>query len=59
MVRQCMIAGLIDELTLIVHPVLAGEGRRLFEGVDTTRLTLLRAQSTENGNLVATYGPKK
>lgn len=58
-VRQCVQAGIIDELTLIIHPVLAGKGERLFDGVDTTRLELLRSHSTENGNLVVTYGPKK
>ena len=58
-VRQCVEAGLMDELTLIIHPVIAGNGRRLFEGTETTRLALLRSQSTENGNIIATYGPRE
>ena len=58
-VRQCVEAGLMDELTLIIHPVIAGNGRRLFEGTETQRLTLLRSQSTENGNIIATYGPRE
>ncbi|MGA4507459.1 dihydrofolate reductase family protein [Propionibacteriaceae bacterium G1746] len=56
-VRQCVDAGLMDELSLIVHPALAGGGRRLFEGANHQRLTLLRSQQTEKGNIVATYGP--
>jgi dihydrofolate reductase len=30
--RSLFAAGLVDELRLFVHPVLAGSGRRLFEG---------------------------
>lgn len=56
-VRQLVEAGLMDELTLIVHPAVAGTGRRLFDGAEPTRLTLLRATTTAAGNVVATYGP--
>lgn len=60
LVRQLLFAGLLDELTLITHPVVAGEGRRhLFEAGDpTTRLTLLRSVTTSTGNVVSTYGLK-
>ena len=59
LVRQLLFSGLLDELTLITHPVVAGEGRHLFEPSDpTTRLTLQRAVTTSKGNLVATYGLK-
>ncbi len=57
-VRQLVAAGLLDELTLIVHPVVAGSGHRLFDGSPATRLRLLRADTTEKGNLVVTYGPR-
>lgn len=57
-VRQLVTAGLLDALTLIVHPVVAGEGVRLFEGFGTTRLTLLDSGRTTAGNVVATYGPR-
>jgi RNA polymerase sigma-70 factor (ECF subfamily) len=55
-VRSLFLAGLIDELTLTTHPVVAGEGRRLFdENVPTARLKLLRAAHTEGGNAILTY----
>ena len=57
LVRQLLFAGLMDELTLITHPVIAGAGRHLFEpGDPTTRLELLRSTATSKGNLVQTYG---
>ena len=60
LVRQLLFAGLLDELTLITHPVIAGEGRHLFEPTDpTTRLALIRETRTSKGNVVSTYGLKK
>lgn len=57
LVRQLLFAGLLDELTLITHPVVAGEGRRhLFEpGDPVTRLTLIGGVTTSSGNIVQTY----
>lgn len=55
-VRQLFLAGLIDELTLITHPVIAGSRyRRLFEGAETTKLELVRSELTSKGNVVSTY----
>lgn len=56
-VRHLFNAGLIDELTLITHPVIAGSGRRhLFEpDAKVMRLALVRSQSTAKGNVVSTY----
>ncbi|MDP9165542.1 MAG: dihydrofolate reductase family protein [Actinomycetota bacterium] len=34
-VRQALLAGVIDELTLDIAPVLLGSGERLFEGVES------------------------
>jgi dihydrofolate reductase len=56
--RQCVEAGLVDELTLIIHPAIAGSGRALFDGVATTRLNLLGVRGTQKGNILATYGPR-
>ena len=56
LVRQLMLAGLMDELTLITHPVIAGHGRHLFEpGDPRTRLELVSAQTTSKGNVVQIY----
>lgn len=57
LVRQLMFAGLLDSLTLMVHPVVAGAGRRLFEPTDpVTRLELQEVTTTSRGNVLASYG---
>jgi dihydrofolate reductase len=58
LVRQLLFAGLLDELTLFTHPVVAGAGHRhLFQAGDpTTRLALKDAVRTSAGNVVSTYG---
>jgi dihydrofolate reductase len=57
LVRQRLFAGLLDELTLFTHPVVAGAGyRHLFEAGDpTTRLVLRSSVATSKGNVVSTY----
>ena len=56
-VRHLLFAGLLDELTLITHPVIAGKGRHLFEpGDPVTRLELRDTYRTAKGNVVSTYG---
>jgi dihydrofolate reductase len=57
LVRQLFLAGLLDSLTLITHPVVAGAGRRLFEATDAPiRLTLQNSRSTSKGNVITSYG---
>jgi dihydrofolate reductase len=56
-VRQLLFAGLLDSLILMIHPVIAGSGRRLFGPEDpTTRLTLQESSITSKGNAILTYG---
>ncbi|MCW2966677.1 MAG: dihydrofolate reductase, partial [Solirubrobacteraceae bacterium] len=38
-VRQALTAGVVDELTLDIAPVLLGEGERLFDGIAELELT--------------------
>jgi dihydrofolate reductase len=38
LIRQCLNAGLIDEMHLAVSPVLLGEGENLFSGIDLPKL---------------------
>jgi dihydrofolate reductase len=55
-VRQLLFAGLLDSLMLMMHPVIAGAGRHLFEPTDpTTRLRLDEAEFTEAGNAILSY----
>ncbi len=54
--RSLFLAGVIDALTLTVHPVVTDQGRRLFdESVPLTRLALLEGTTTSAGNAVLTY----
>ncbi|MDB5540957.1 MAG: deaminase [Devosia sp.] len=58
--RQLLFAGLLDSLTLITHPVVAGPGKHLFEPSDpVTRLELQDLSRTSKGNVLATYGLRK
>lgn len=60
-VRDLFLAGLLDELILITHPVVAGGSfRRLFQpGDPTTRLELVDLVRTSAGNAVQTYRPRR
>jgi len=47
---------LLDELKLIVHPLLLGGGRALFAGVTERRsLRFVSAEPTQSGKLIVTY----
>jgi dihydrofolate reductase len=46
--------GLIDEYRLMVHPVIVGSGKRLFNGGTTTNLRLVENTSTDTGVVVLT-----
>lgn len=49
-------AGLLDELALIVHPVVAGAGRSLFaEAFRRRELELLRSEPAASGRLLLSY----
>jgi dihydrofolate reductase len=57
LVRQLLFAGLLDSLTLMMHPVVAGAGRHLFEpGDPVTQLSLLNSRVTSKGNTILQYG---
>ena len=47
--------GLIDELRLSIHPVLAGAGLPQFTNGDKTRLTLVSAKTFATGVVVLSY----
>jgi len=50
---------LLDELTLTVHPVVVGRGKRLFkDGGDVKRLKLVASQMTSTGVAILTYQPR-
>jgi dihydrofolate reductase len=56
LVRSLMDAGLLDELRLIVHPVLVGAGAALFDGIARRRdLELVDSERTAAGRINVTY----
>jgi dihydrofolate reductase len=56
LVTNLLNADLIDELRLIVHPLLLGGGKALFEGVTKRRaLNFIQAQPAKSGRVVLTY----
>ena len=59
LVRTLFDQGLLDELTLLIHPVVAGGGRkRLFaDDAALAKLELVESQPTSSGVLIATYRP--
>jgi dihydrofolate reductase len=58
LVRSLLPRNLVDELFLMVHPLVLGSGRRLFgSDEDVHRLRLVQATATASGVLLATYRP--
>jgi dihydrofolate reductase len=58
LVRFLLAEHLLDELRLLVHPVVAGTGRRLFpEGSSQVPLTLLESRPHRNGVIALRYTP--
>lgn len=56
LVASLLNEGLIDELRLIVHPILLGGGKALFAGIKKRHsLELVQATSTESGRVILTY----
>lgn len=56
LVRSLLLSDLLDELTLMIHPVVVGSGRRFFDGVtDLKRLELISSKITPAGVAILTY----
>lgn len=48
LLRQYLAAGLVDEFTLTIAPVLLGAGKRLFDGIERTDITFERTAVIES-----------
>jgi dihydrofolate reductase len=58
LVRSLLSDGLVDELRLMVHPVVVGSGKRLFEeGSNRMALELVDSKTFSTGVLYLTYRP--
>jgi dihydrofolate reductase len=60
LVHSLLQQDLLDELILLVHPVVAGNGKRLFKDGDALkRMKLVSAKATRTGTVILTYQPVK
>jgi dihydrofolate reductase len=60
LVRSLLGYGLLDELRLMVHPILVGAGKRLFDAETETRpLELADSKTFSTGVLYLTYRPAR
>ncbi|SIS17472.1 dihydrofolate reductase family protein [Williamsia sterculiae] len=58
LIRSLLPHELIDEMLLMIHPIVLGSGRRLFgPDDDVHRLRLVDSAATDSGVLLATYRP--
>ena len=60
LVQSLLRDGLLDELTLMVHPLILGDGKRLFENEsDQEALKLMDSKTFETGVVSLTYQPER
>ncbi|RPJ23604.1 MAG: dihydrofolate reductase [Planctomycetaceae bacterium] len=60
LVRTMLQEGLLDQLSLLIHPVIVGSGERLFEDwSDLRRLVLVDSSTTSTGVAILTYQPRE
>ncbi|MFC9558316.1 dihydrofolate reductase family protein [Agromyces sp. NPDC056965] len=60
LVESLIAGGLLDELRILTHPVILGEGRRLFDAYDGPRvdLELVESRTLERGVQLAVHHPR-
>jgi dihydrofolate reductase len=58
LVRSLIREGLLDELRLLVHPIVVGSGKKLFDGdIGKVPLKLVASKTFSTGVLYLTYAP--
>jgi dihydrofolate reductase len=55
--RALFDADLVDQLNLMVHPLVLGTGKRLFNGGKRIGMPLIEAKAVGDGLTILTYGP--
>ena len=58
LIRSLIAEGLLDELHLLVHPVVVGKGQRVFADGETFPLPLESATQLGNGTMHLVYAPE-
>ncbi len=59
LVRWLLANGLLDQLNLMIHPLVVGRGRRLFESTPTHPLELVSHETFGTGVVHLSYAPSK
>jgi dihydrofolate reductase len=59
LVRSLLRDGLLDELGLLLHPVIVGSGQRLFDGLKQSALKLKQSSAFSNGVVSLTFQPSQ
>lgn len=59
LVRWMLEQGLVDELHLLVHPIVVGSGKKLFAEGETVPLSLVSSATFSTGVLHLVYAPAK
>jgi riboflavin biosynthesis pyrimidine reductase len=55
-VAQALLAGdVVDELSLVIAPRIAGSGRRLLDGLPSIQLASIRSSTSPSGHLLVDY----
>ncbi len=47
--------GLLDEIRIMINPVVIGQGTSLFDGIERYNFTLTNTRTFEDGNVLLTY----
>ena len=57
LVQSLTYGNLVNQYILLIHPLVLGTGRRLFDDVGLAKLRLVRSVPTTTGVIIATYEP--
>src|SRR4029079_16038594 len=53
--RALLAAGVVDELRLVIGPMIVGHGRRLLDDLPSIQLELIRCEISPTGSLLVDY----
>jgi dihydrofolate reductase len=60
LVRSLLQQDLLDELKLMIHPIVVGSGKRLFtDGGELKKMKLIDSKTTSTGVVIVTYQPDR
>lgn len=55
--QNLLAANIVDEISLVTFPAIAGTGRRLFDGLPKLELRTITATTSPSGSVLASYHP--